>query len=164
VNAASSIRPATASDAAGIALVHVQAWREAYTHLLSADFLEAISVDQRTAMWSGILNSERPDRTIHVAEQSEQIVGFAFAGPARDADAPREVELYAIYLLAAQHGSGLAQGLIEATLGQRPASLWIAEDNPRARRFYTRNGFEADGARKADPIGDASISEIRLVR
>jgi ribosomal protein S18 acetylase RimI-like enzyme len=99
-----------------------------------------------------------------VAEQREQIVGFAVAGPARDADAPRELELYAIYLLAAQHGSGLAQGLIDATLGEQPASLWVAEDNPRALRFYGRNGFEPDGASKDDPMGDESIREIRMVR
>jgi GNAT superfamily N-acetyltransferase len=164
VNALSSIRPASVADAAGIADVHVQAWREAYAHLLSADFLEGISVDERSARWSSILGSDRPDRTIHVAAEREQIVGFAVAGPARDADAPRELELYAIYLLAAQHGSGLAQGLIDATLGEQPASLWVAEDNPRAVSFYGRNGFEPDGTSKDDPMGNESIRAIRMVR
>jgi hypothetical protein len=40
----------------------------------------------------------------------------------------------------------------------------VAEDNPRARRFYARNGFGADGASKADPIGGEFVTEIRLVR
>jgi GNAT superfamily N-acetyltransferase len=164
VNARSSIRPALAADAAGIARVHVQAWREAYAHLLSADFLEGISVDERSARWSSILGSDGQDRTIHVAEHRKRIVGFAVAGPARDADTPREVELFAIYLLAPQHGSGLAQALIEATLGSRPASLWVAEDNPRAVSFYGRNGFKPDGASKDEPMGAESIRAIRMVR
>lgn len=164
MNALSSIRPATAADAAGIARVHVRAWREAYAHLLSADFLEGISVDERSARWSRILGSDRPDRTFRVAEQREQIVGFAVAGSSRDADAPRELELHAIYLLAAQHGSGLAQGLIDTTLGERPASLWVAQDNPRAVSFYSRNGFKSDGTSKDEPMGAESIRAIRMVR
>src|SRR5699024_7805448 len=48
---------------------------------------------------------------------------------------------------------GLARALVDALLGDAPASLWVAEDNPRARRFYEKLGFAADGARQVDERG-----------
>lgn len=43
-----------------------------------------------------------------------------------------------------------------------PAQLWVAEEKPRARRFYERNGFTPDGARFVDETLD--LAEARLVR
>lgn len=40
---------------------------------------------------------------------------------------------------------------------------WTAEDNPRARAFYARNGFTPDGARKVEPSWE-DLAEVRLVR
>ena len=75
----------------------------------------------------------------------------------------RELELNGLYLLTAQHGTGLGPALIDAALGDRPASLWMAEDNPRAVAFYGRNGFTPDGARKVEPSWE-DIAEVRLTR
>ena len=38
------------------------------------------------------------------------------------------------------------------------------EDNPRAHRFYARNGFTPDGARQTQPFLGEEITEVRLVR
>lgn len=43
-----------------------------------------------------------------------------------------------------------------------PAQLWVLEENPRARRFYERNGFIADGARCLQE--SLSLTEVRHVR
>jgi hypothetical protein len=53
--------------------------------------------------------------------------------------------------------------LLDAAIGDRPASLWVLDDNPRAREFYRRNGFAPDGAEKLDERW-GSIREIRMVR
>ncbi len=37
-----TVRPALSSDADGIAQVHLQAWREAYVHLLPAETLAGL--------------------------------------------------------------------------------------------------------------------------
>jgi hypothetical protein len=42
-----------------------------------------------------------------------------------------------------------------------PTELWVAEADPRARRFYEKHGFVSDGARFTD---DLEIAEIRMVR
>ena len=55
------------------------------------------------------------------------------------------------------------QALLDAVLGEEPAQLWVAEANPRAIRFYERNGFRADGATLTDPAVE-DLREIRMVR
>ena len=53
-------------------------------------------------------------------------------------------------------GSGAGTALLAAGVeelrrqGYAEASLWVLEDNPRARRFYEREGWTLDGARKED--------------
>ena len=49
-------------------------------------------------------------------------------------------------------GSALMAPGIEAlrASGYRDAILWVLEDNPRARRFYEREGWALDGGAKQD--------------
>ncbi|WP_243400618.1 GNAT family N-acetyltransferase [Arthrobacter sp. Bz4] len=71
-------------------------------------------------------------------------MGIATSGPGRDEDRP-DFELHHIYTLAASHGTGLGQRLLDTAIENRAAYLWILNGNPRAERFYRRNGFEPDG-------------------
>ena len=71
-------------------------------------------------------------------------------------------EVYACYARATYWGSGLGGRLLEAAVGDTPASLWVFEANLRARSFYRKHGFAEDGTRKYDPRFGAE--EIRMVR
>jgi ribosomal protein S18 acetylase RimI-like enzyme len=153
------VRPSAPGDAEGIAVVHVTSWRETYAHLLSPAFLAGIDVADRTRMWRRA--TERDPSRIHVAEADGDIVGFAAVR--RPADGPRALELAVLYLLAAHHGSGLGQALLDASVGDEPAFCWVAEDNPRARAFYARNGFRPDGERNVVEEWEG-LAEVRLVR
>ena len=53
---------------------------------------------------------------------------------------------------------------LDAACGTEPVSLWVAEDNPRAHRFYTRNGFTLDGASHTEPFLGETLTEVRFVR
>lgn len=98
-----------------------------------------------------------------VAVVADHVVGFAWTAPSCDKPRVRGLELVGLYLLAAHHGAGLGQALLDSAIGDQPASLWMAEDNPRARAFYVRNGFTPDGARKVEPAWE-DLTEVRLVR
>ena len=94
-----------------------------------------------------------------------EIIGFVGSGPARDEDAPRERELYFIYLLHRFHGTGVGQLLFDAAIEEgEGVYLWVAADNPRAHRFYTRNGFALDGATHDEAFLGESLTEVRFVR
>lgn len=157
-----TVRAARESDAPGIAAVHVRAWREAYTHLMPAEFLAALDVERREAGWRSIIADDVTD--VLVALDGEKIIGWASAGPGRDDTAPTDRELEGIYVLASAYGSGAGQRLLDAAVGNDAAFLWMAENNPRAETFYRRNRFERDGAAKTESFGGVSVSVVRLSR
>ncbi|PVE64561.1 N-acetyltransferase [Microbacterium testaceum] len=154
------MRAARPEDAEGIAIVHATSWRETYGRFVDdPDTSPWFDVERRVGMWRQNL-AEQTFVTV-VAADGDEIVGFAAVQRTPEPEAVRDEELTMLYVLADCHGSGAGQGLLDAVLGDRPASLWVADDNPRARAFYTRNGFVADGASSAfGPIPRT----VRLVR
>lgn len=160
------VRAPQAQDAAAIAALHVSTWREAYSHLLPDDYFSERYVDARHRMWQQVLSDPRDDIVVRLAERDGALIGFAWVGPALGADdepPPRERQLYAIYVAAAQYGTGAGQALLDETLGAAPAMLWVAKENPRAIAFYARNGFQFDGVEQIDPHAPM-ITDARMVR
>ncbi|RYP85396.1 GNAT family N-acetyltransferase [Nocardioides guangzhouensis] len=154
------LRPATPDDAAAGARLHLACWREAYGPLVDPALLEAaLDEDRWTRRWREQV-ADGPPRLLAVHD--DEPVGFVTCGPARHEDAPLPFELYAVYVRAAWHGTGVAQALLDAGLGDRSAYLWVLEGNARARRFYARNGFVADGGRQHYRPLDAW--ELRMLR
>ena len=156
------VRPATLADARGIAEVHVRAWQEAYAHLVPADDLARLSIDQREVRWRELISASTPD--VWVATDEDAIVGWATSSIGHAATTPRDRELEGLYISAVRYGTGVGQALIDAAVGKSPAFLWVADDNPRARAFYARNGFRPDGTTKIDAIAGTDILVARLVR
>lgn len=72
-------------------------------------------------------------------------------------DRPDERHLVAMWVAVDQRGSSVATELVEAVCawarlhGARLVTLWVADGNPRARRFYERLGFRSSGHRQALP-------------
>lgn len=161
------VRRAVVDDAPGIGRVHVVGWHEAYTGRMPQSILDGLDVERSTRAWRTILAGDYPGDVgeVWVAEVDGTVIGFASSGAGRDDDAvPGHRELYAIYILAEHYGSGAGQALLDAAIGRAAASLWILEDNPRARAFYERNGFRPDGSVKDDDRWGDPVREVRLVR
>jgi GNAT superfamily N-acetyltransferase len=157
------VRDARPADAAEIGRVHVQVWREAYAGLMPADYLAALDPQASAARWAEMLAqpADGVRRLVGVASSGE-VVAIAAAGPSRDDDAPTPWELWAINVLAAHHGSGIADLLMGQLVGVGPASLWVLRGNERATRFYARHGFQSDGAVKLHE--ETAMAEDRWVR
>ena len=157
------LRPAVPADAPGCAYVHHTSWVETYSALLPASHWETDTLTKRVETWQRWLD-RGADAT--VAEVDGRVIGFAIAGASRrvgEHHPVRDRELFSLYTLAAHHGGGAGQALLEAALpADIPAQLWVAEENPRARAFYRRNGFTPDGARYRDETLD--LAEVRLIR
>jgi ribosomal protein S18 acetylase RimI-like enzyme len=161
-----TLREPVPADAAELAALHVSTWRETYTQLLPDGFFDDAFVDGRHRMWTRIVEQPRDDLIVRVAEQDGRIIGFAVSGrpigPFAE-EAPRDRQLYMIYLAASSHGGGAGQALLDGVLGDGPSMLWVAKDNPRAVAFYRRNGFEFDGVEHVDP-STPLLTEARMVR
>lgn len=153
------VREPQLTDAAAVAALHVAAWRETYEHLLPESYFTDEVAERRLRMWTQILSDRRPAHVVRIAEEDDELIGFAMSG---ESDAGGR-QLYMLYVLAAHHGTGAGQALFEAVLADGPASLWVARENPRAIAFYRRNGFAFDGAEQSDP-GTPGLVEARMVR
>jgi GNAT superfamily N-acetyltransferase len=159
-----NLRTATLSDAAAVARVHHTTWVTTYGAILPPEFWATATLERRTSTWERWLaNGAAPV----VAEIDGEVVGIAMAGDAVEQDhilPVRGRQLYLLYVLAAYHGTGVGQALLDAVVPPGTgAQLWVAEDNPRARRFYERNGFVMEGARFVDS-STADLAEVRMVR
>jgi ribosomal protein S18 acetylase RimI-like enzyme len=156
------VRRARLEDARAIAQVHAETWREAYEHVFGAERLANVTVDARLAQWERILAAGQSDVFVAAADG---IVGFVSTGDSRDADA--EAELFAIYVLPDAWGTGAGSALMRAGIeamrlrASGDAVLWVLDDNPRARRFYEREGWTLDGERKADEYLGLRVAEVR---
>ena len=158
------VRPVRDVDAEALGRVHATCWHETYDHLISKAALENVSPKRLAELWTHWV-SQGPDFKMFAALVDGEIVGFVGSGPARDRDAPRNRELYFIYLLDAYHGTGVGQRLFDAAVEKdEPLYLWVADDNPRAHRFYTRNGFTLDGATHTEPFLGETLTEVRFTR
>jgi ribosomal protein S18 acetylase RimI-like enzyme len=156
------VRRARLEDARAIARVHAETWREAYEHVFGAGRLASVRVDARLAQWERILAADQSD--VFVAP-AHGIVGFVSTGDSRDADA--DAELFAIYVLPGAWGTGAGSALMRAGIeamrlrASGDAVLWVLDDNPRARRFYEREGWTLDGERKEDEYLGLRVAEVR---
>lgn len=135
------MRPAAPDDAAGIAAVHVAAWRSAYAGLLPSEYLARMSVRRSAAhMRAGI---ER-GHSVLVAEAEGQVVGYATVGRPR-APGLADGEVETLYVLDDWREQGLGRRLLLDCAGLLEGSgcgslfLWVLADNP-SRWFYERLG------------------------
>lgn len=156
------VRPAAVADAAAIAAVHTRTWQAAYEHVFGAERLAAIDVSRRVAGWERELAR---GETVLVVEEGGRVVAFVSIGASRELAGVGE--LYAIYALPEAWGTGAGAELMRAAIeamraqGYGEAVLWVLEDNPRARRFYEREGWAADGSRKEDEFLGTRVAEVR---
>jgi len=163
-----TIRAASAEDADAIAGVHIDGWRWGYRGQLPDEFLDGLDPVTRAARWRAILAGELGPVSTFVAERERRVVGFASCGPARDDDSSGAGEVYAIYVEESAAGTGVGAALLHQVVMELrdrfafdSAFLWVLESNARARRFYEREGWLADGVAKTDVLGGVTVRELR---
>ena len=145
----------TDDEIRGKAYVHWRGWHDAYSGLVSAAYLEKLTLEkceQMAFQWRD---------NILVAKDGERVVGFLGFGEA-DSTAG---ELFALYVLKEYRGSGVAQLLMRAALEQLSSypkiGLWVLKENPRAIRFYEKCGFRTTGEEQYLP--SVGATEIRMI-
>lgn len=151
------------SGVAQMARVNVRCWQEAYRGLMAHAVLDGPGFPvARERFWAVALTDERyRDNPVAVAERDGELVGIAMSGPPLDAAAAWARQLYVLYVVAADHGTGAGPALLDAVVDpEESVALWVADPNPRAQAFYRKRGFVADGTSQVE----GGVPEIRMVR
>ena len=157
-----TIEEPTVDDADELGRVHVEIWRQAYAGLMPEEYLDGLDAAAFAEKWRSRMADPYPGTVRLAVRDEEGIAGFSTAGPPRIDDPPVDLELYAINLLPRLHGTGVADVLLDRTIGDRAAYLWVIEGNERAIAYYRRRGFVDDGGRDIDH--ESGATEIRMVR
>ena len=146
-----------------MARVIVRSWQETYRGLMPDAVLDDPGfLTARERFWTAALTDERyRENRVAVADREGRLVGVAMSGPPLDAPTAWVRQLYVLYVLAADHGTGAGRALLEAVVEpEESVALWVADPNPRAQAFYRKHGFVNDGAVQVD----GGIREVRMVR
>ncbi|WP_248358634.1 GNAT family N-acetyltransferase [Anaeromyxobacter oryzae] len=162
-----TLRLADACDCAAICAVHVNSWKWAYRGLVADSALDALSAADRVPIWREALAPASAHR-ISLVERDGRAIGFAAWGPPRDADVGADTaELYALYLEREAAGTGAAHSLMVRARAEMcehryaRAVLWVLAANPRARRFYEKEGWAVDGAEKTVNLRGTELQAVR---
>ncbi|MCT6778982.1 GNAT family N-acetyltransferase [Streptomyces sp. CS7] len=166
-----TIRDMRIDDCEAVATIRVRGWQHAYRGLLPQPYLDRMDIAEETGQRRRYFE-ERGETVNVVAERPDgTVTGWACVGPHRAEDHGLPgCELYAIYVLPEQIGSGTGRALLaeltdRATdAGHADMALWVLRDNGPARRFYERAGFRPDGGEDTFLAGGALVTEVRYVR
>jgi GNAT superfamily N-acetyltransferase len=151
------VRPATLDDLEAIVAVHVAGFRAGNVPHLPPEQRDRMNSERAAAVWDATIAEPPPGTAVLVSEDADgQVVGLACAGRARDGDVAEGTgELYALYVDPDSWGQGHGRALDAAARAHlrdalfTGAVLWVLEDNARAREFYERCGWVADGTRRS---------------
>jgi ribosomal protein S18 acetylase RimI-like enzyme len=166
-----TLREARRGDELLVAELHVRSWQEAYGALMPAEFLAQLDPRERAGRYR-FDGEEAPTTVLAVGRDGdgeEELFGFASFGRSRDEDLPDHGEIVALYVDPTRHRGGVGRLLMAearrrlAADGYAAAFLWVLDGNDRAREFYEREGWVADGARREENPYDivSNVSRFR---
>lgn len=159
-----TIRAAESGDAAGLAKVHIDAWKETYRGIMPDSVLDGRTQEKCQEGWIKRLDPSAGFKHF-VALNETGVIGFLGGGKAREKFVDFEGELYAIYLLKKYHHMGLgrlltkhfAEWLVENNY--RGMYLWVIENNP-TRHYYESIGGVLLPGRKIQTFGGKELVEV----
>lgn len=169
------IRPATVADASALAELASETFPLACPPGNTAESIQHF-IDTHLSESHFATYLADPARAILVAGEFDGYTMLVFEEPS-DADVASAitkhptVELSKCYVRAANHGSGLASELMQASIelarSRGAAGVWLGvnELNDRANAFYAKHGFEQVGTKKfllGDHWEDDFVRELAL--
>jgi ribosomal protein S18 acetylase RimI-like enzyme len=164
-----NFRVATQEDAAEIANVHINSWRESYAGLMPQEFLDdrPLYFRNRFRLWKKV--TVDPTNRTYVAEcPLNGVIGFINGSAARDKEYAEYAEVYCIYLLKKYQRKNIGSELLKMYFeemknkGFKKVYLWVLKDNPSII-FYEISGGKHNGHVKEAEIAGVKMQELCYV-
>jgi ribosomal protein S18 acetylase RimI-like enzyme len=174
------VRYAEPADGPSMGAVHVRAWQVGYRGLLPDRYLDELDAAFRAERWTAALRRGRGagecvtregTTTALLLEDGGAVAGIAAVNRARDGSEHAAFgEVAMVNVAPEQWGRGFGRQLLAASLdelrwqGFTDAVLWVLDTNQRARAFYERAGWSADGADKEEDDRGFRLRQVRYRR
>ena len=134
-----------AGEAAAMAKLHVQCWREAYTSIVPEGVSQRFDVAPMIVRWQEHVQNQ--DRFIQAAYDREYPVAFVNSGsPVEKIHAGMDGHITALYVAQSHYRQGLGRKLMALAAadwlgkGGHSLTLGVLAANRRARTFYETMG------------------------
>ena len=154
------VRLAKEADAPFCAKIHIDSWNFAYVESIPREILEKQNA-KRYSLWEMLLKNNTDSH--YVITYKGTIIGFMTINPPREDDLPPGTyEITGLYLAPEFVGKGCGKYAMDRAKdmirrrGCTCISLWVLDKNERAKKFYEKNGFKADGMIKASGLGESA--------
>jgi ribosomal protein S18 acetylase RimI-like enzyme len=151
----------TREDIKSQAVVHALSFREGYKGIIPDSFLRGYTPEKREIYF--IDEFKRSVYTFTVKDNGT-LIGFSTVGRCRDDDKDASVgEVWGLYIHPEYWSRGYGSALFDfviselRNIGFREITLWVLEENKRARSFYRQKGFFFDGIKKEINLGKRLI-------
>ena len=150
-----TVKTAVYEDMARAGCIMARSFRTAFADLVSRETLDACAREENCIeLLEGIFREGRV-----------QFLMGGDSGMLAWMQTEEGAEIVALHTLPESRGTGLGAALLEEALnriGTQTVFLWAFRENTRARRFYEKHGFRADGAERVSGFDEAV--EVRYVR
>ena len=155
-------REATSLDATAIATLHAESWRAHYRGAYRDEYLDGDVADDRLRVWEERLVTPTPNQFVILAEQDDNLIGFACAYGKHDETWGSLLDN--IHVRSGHQRRGVGAGLMAEVAAWCRAKyadcglyLWVLEQNHQAQRFYQRLGATDQGGEISEPPGGGQI-------
>ncbi len=152
-----NVRNATLEDMKRLGHIMAVSFRSAFADFVTQQTMDACAQEERCAALLERVFSSGNVRFL-IGEDS----GMLCWQPAEDG-----AEIICVHSLPESWGTGLGHAMMETALeqmGNVKVTLWVFEENRRARRFYEKHGFRWDGnSRVSEFDGAMEVCYVRNV-
>jgi ribosomal protein S18 acetylase RimI-like enzyme len=163
-----SYRQPAHDDAAAVARLHAQSWRESYRGSFTDAYLDGDLDGERLEVWRGRLGSSPRDQFVELAVDGDDLVGFVCAYADHDPEWGSFVDN--LHVSSASKRGGIGSELMRRAgswLTERSPEagvyLWVLEANATGRRFYENLGAHNAETTTMETHGDAIVRSCRYV-
>lgn len=161
-----TIRKATPEDANIYTDCQISCFQSAYKGIVSDEYLSNMLAekDQRVEKYKKTFK-DPGDCEYYCVMYEEKMVGFLIVNKNCDKENPG---IWAIYLVEEFWGKGYGKEMLNFAINElkhvnpNEISLWVFEENYRARRFYEKHNLSFDGMKREVKYGK-SLVQLKYV-
>ena len=157
-----TIRKALPEDDYDYADCVISCWQTAYKGIVSDDFLNSMLIEREQLAERFRKNLTNTDLETYCVIFENKMIGFLVIHK-------NDGEIWAIYLIEEFRSKGYGKEMLDFAIselkriGHKKISLWVFEENNRARQFYEKNGFNFDGTKRENDKYGKMLVQLRYM-